>query len=104
MDDLDAGVGHQDIHLTECLDGLVDAGVHLLLVGHVHGDRDCRLRVPQFAGGCRGDIEVEIGDDDTASSRDVALGDGVADAACGTGDERDLAVDPHDAYSFQLLR
>ena len=102
MDDLDAGVGHEDVDTAEGGNGLLDAGVHLLLVGDIHGHRDRSLVVAQLARRRRRRVEVEVGDGDPAARLDIAPGDGVADAAGRTGDEGNLAVEFHDACSFSL--
>ena len=62
------------------------------------------LSSPSSRAAAVGGIEVEIGDDDAAAGLDVALGDAVADAAGGAGDQRDFSVEPHDACSFPGLR
>ena len=104
MHDLDAGVGDENVDATERGNGLLDARVHLRLVGDVHGHRDRGLVVAQLARGFAGSVDVEVGDGDPAAGLHVALGDGMADAAGGAGNEGHFSVEPHDACSFQRLR
>ena len=79
-------------------------GVDLVLVAHVHGDRDRVLLAAELLRRGLRCVEVEVGDDDAPAGGDVALGDAVADAACGTRDEGDFAVEFHDARSFLGFR
>src|SRR5262245_5415371 len=47
---------------------------------------------------CRAGRFVTIGDDDLGALLDEALGDRLADAACGTDDERDAVLQSHASF------
>ena len=64
---------------------------------------DRRLVVAQLARGLRRTVDVEVGDDDPATGLQVALGDGMADAAGGAGDEGHFSVEPHEHAPFSVL-
>ena len=103
MHDLYAGIRDEDVDFAERRDRLLDAGVDLIFVGHVHGNRDgVFLAAKLLRSGLRR-VEVEVCDDDTAAGCNVTLGDAVADAAGCTGDEGDFAVEFHDARSFLCI-
>ena len=93
MHDLDAGIGDENVDRAEGLTALLDAGVHLLFVGDVHGDGDGRLAVAELAWPPPSRLEVEIGDHHAAARLDIALGNVVADAARSAGDEGNFAVE-----------
>ena len=68
-------------------------GVDLGLVGDVHGDghRAARRR-PDSRGGGLGRRQVEVGDRDLGALGGVDVGDLLADAAGGAGDDGDLVL------------
>ena len=100
MHDLYAGIRDEDVDFAERRDRLLDPGVDLILVGHVHRNRDgVFLAAELLRSGIRR-VEVEVCDDDAAAGCNVTLGDAVADAAGGTRDEGDFTVEFHDARSF----
>ena len=83
-------------------DRLLDAGIDLILVRDIHGDADRRLSCRRARVRLPPRLEFKIGDDDAAARLHVALGDGMADAAGGAGDESDLAVELHGPHSSFL--
>ena len=95
--DLDAGIGDEDIDRAERLDRARDAVIDLVFLGHVHADADGSLGAAELLGGRHGAILVEIGNHHAAARLDIALGDFMADAARGAGDEGNLAVELHAA-------
>ena len=81
------------VDLAELGNDLGDAIDHLLFIGDIH--RDCHglaAGVTQFLGGRFRGVEVEVGDGDAAAGLGVDLGDALADAAGGTGDDADLSI------------
>ena len=98
VNDLDSGIGHENVDPAEGLDTLLDAGIDLIFLGHIHGDADSRLGVAElFCRFCRA-IRVQISNDDAPAGLDVTLGNAVTDAARGTSDEGNFTVEiygPH---------
>ena len=78
----------------------LDAGVDLIFLGHVHGNRNGVFLAAKLPRGGLRRVEVEIRNDDTAAGCNVTLGDAVTDAARCAGDEGDFAIEFHDARSF----
>ena len=102
MHDLDAGIGDEDVDPAEGRDGLLDAGIDLLFVGDVHGDANSRLGVAELLSRVGRAVAFEVGDRHAAAGLDVALGDRMADAAGGAGDEGNFAVEFHGTRSSGL--
>ena len=88
VDDLDAGVRHDQVAGTVGLHHLVEAGLYLLLVGHVHVDGDGgaagsgQLLDQSLGGG-----QIHVGHDHAVALLCHALGAGLADAGRGAGDQ-----------------
>ena len=88
MDDLDAGVGHDQIAGAVGLHHLVEAGLHLFLAGYVHADGDGaealgrQLADQLLCGG-----HVHVGHHHAVALPGHSLGAGLADAGSGAGDQ-----------------
>ena len=93
--DLDAGIGHEDVDSAKRRNCLLDPFIDLVFFGHVHGDADRRFLAAELFSGFRRAGSVQIGDHHASTLADIGLGDAVADAARGTGDESNLAVELH---------
>src|SRR6185437_11997439 len=99
MDDLDAGIRHEDINPPKRLDRMFDAGIDLVLLRHIHADADRRFLARQLLG-CRvRGIGIQISDDHPAVCLQIALGDGVTDTAGGAGNEGYFAIKLHNSSS-----
>ena len=96
LDDLDAGIGNEDIDLAELPDDLGDTAIDFRLVGDIHGHAD-RLAAGVGDFLCRGlrAGQVEIGNRDRRAILRIDLGDALANAAGGAGDQGDLAFELH---------
>ncbi len=88
IDDLDAGVRHQNVHRAEGLGDRRAAGVYLRFVGHVHRHAHgfAAGLVDGFGGGVGG-VEVQVGDGDFRAGLGIGFGNLFADAAGGSGDD-----------------
>src|SRR5262249_49506754 len=77
----------------ELLRDLVDAGIHLRLVGHVHfhGER-LDIELLELLDRLVGAIHVDIGDADIGPFAREVNGDLVPDAAAGARDDRNLVL------------
>jgi hypothetical protein len=99
MDDLDAGIRHEDINPPKRLDRMFDAGIDLVLLRHIHADADRRFLARQLLG-CRvRGIGIQISDDHPAVCLQIALGDGMTDTAGGAGNEGYFAIKLHNSSS-----
>jgi hypothetical protein len=87
IDDLDAGIGHEDVDAAEFSDRVVDAGLDRRFVGHVHDDggRPDAARLDLVGCGLRGSL-VDVGDRDVRAIVGQHLGDALADATRGASD------------------
>jgi hypothetical protein len=97
MHDLDPGIRHENIDPAERLYRLLDAGVDFVLLRDVHPDADRRLLARQLLGCRLRTVGVQIGDDHPAVCLQIALGDGMTDAAGGSGDESHFAIKVHNS-------
>ena len=97
VDDLDAGIRDEDVDRAPRRDHGGDAGVDLLLVGHVHRDSHRRAGVIGIdtGSGSFGGFELQVRNGDLGSGLGIELGDGEADAAGGAGDNGDLVAEVH---------
>src|SRR5262245_38312864 len=102
MDDLDAGIGNENIYPAKDLDRLFDPGIDLVLLRNIHADTDRHLLVAELLCGCRGAVGVQICDRHAASCFDIALGDAMADAARGTRNQGYLAIELHESTPYGL--
>src|SRR3546814_4547238 len=94
VDDLDAGVGHQHVDAAVVGDGLRHPVDDLLLVGDVHGDGErVAAGIADLLGRDFRGVDLQVGDHHLAAVRGVDLGDALADAAGGAGDQADLVVE-----------
>ena len=93
IDDLDAGIGNEDVDAAEILHGFLDAGFDGLFVRHIHDDggRFHAALADLFGGGVRR-VLVDVGDGDMRAVVGVHLRDALADAAGRAGHERDLVA------------
>ncbi len=95
-DDLDAGIAHQHIDLAEMLDRLGDAGIDRVLAGHVHDHAQRLARSAELGGDRVGGGLIDVGDDDLAALAHVGLGNLLADAAGGAGDDGNFVLHTHE--------
>ena len=86
------GVVDDEVDAAEREHGRVDRGLHAVGVGDVRGDADRDIRAAQLGRGGLRLLEVEVGDDDARAFGGEAGRDGLADAGCRAGDERDAAL------------
>src|SRR5205823_13952861 len=84
---VDAGVVHQDVQPAPGAGHLGEDGVDLRGVTDVEGQRPA---AGGAGGGGRGAGHVDVGVDDAGAVGGEGVGDGLADAAGGAGDEGDL--------------
>ena len=94
-DDLNAGIAHQDVDLSEVLHGSLNTRIHLLLVGHVHGDAQPLAGAALGSDGVGGGL-VQISDRHARTFAHEGMSDLLADAAGGAGDDGDLVLETHD--------
>ena len=104
VDDLNAGVADQDVDAAVRRDGCRDTRIDVLLVRHIHRDT-ARFATRRFDFGGRAvcGVEVQIGNDDLRTFARVPLRDGFADAARGTGDDRNFSIELHGG-AFRINR
>jgi hypothetical protein len=93
LDDLDARVRKQNVHLPIGVDHRVYAVLHRVRVGHVHVDP--HMPIAERPCGLFRRIEVDIGDHHLAARRRKGLGDFQTDTSRTASDDADLAVEFH---------
>jgi hypothetical protein len=90
--ELHAGVVHEDVDLDARRVQLVERADHCALVADVEGVRLDRVALAAQRGGRIGQpYRIDAIEHDSCASGGKALGDGKAQAARGTGDERGAA-------------
>ena len=88
MDDLDAGVGHDQIAGTVSFYHLVEASLYIFFAGHIHTDGDSGQALSrQLLDQGFGSGHVHVGHHHTVTLPCHALGAGLADAGSGTGNQ-----------------
>jgi hypothetical protein len=80
---------------------LINAGIDLVLVSHIHTDADRRSGVCQCVRGTSRRIEAQVSDGHAAVCLEVALSDPMIDAADAASNEGDFAFEFHEgSYSI----
>jgi hypothetical protein len=87
-DNLPSGIGDQHVDTPEPFDGLMDAGLDLTFIGHIH--RHAHGAPTKLGGGQQRLVQVDVSDDDVGAFRDKPAGDLLADAARRAGDDSRL--------------
>lgn len=90
LDAIDAGVVHQSVDAAESFDGLPDQVSQLIVLAHVAGDRQGPL--DERRRDRLGLAVANVGDHHVQSLAMADLGDPLAQAAAGAGDDHDLAI------------
>src|SRR5699024_2886944 len=98
-----AGVGSQDVDAAELVDGLLDDGFHLSLVGDVHG------LIEAGHAALSGDVVddllgldgVQVGDDDLGAFLGIQLGSGFTHTGTAAGNNCNLVFQhvDHNKYT-----
>ena len=97
MHDLDPGIATREYRPAErCTVCSTPALTSSSLVTSI-ADADRRLPARQLLGCRLRAVGVQIGDDHSAVCLHIALGDGIADAAGGSGDEGHFAIKVHNS-------
>jgi hypothetical protein len=98
IDDLDAGVGHQDVDPPEGPRHAVGRAVHRIFTGDVHGHSDGLATRALDAGGhlLRG-VQIHVGDGHRNTLAGQQLGDALADSAGRSGHDRRFTLQVHDS-------
>ena len=94
-DDLDAGIAHEHVDLSELLDRACHAGLDLLFVRHVHDDADRLAGVAELRRRRVGGLLIQIGDHDLCALAGEGGGDLLADAAGGAGHDGNFVLETH---------
>src|SRR5262245_20025094 len=95
MDDLDAGIGNENVYPAKGLDCLLDPGVDLVLLRDIHANSDGHLLVAELLCGCLGALDAQIGDRHAPACFNVAPGDAMTYTARGTSNQSNLAIELH---------
>ncbi len=100
VDDLDAGVGDQDIDAAKRLGHRLGGAVDRVLVGHIHRHGDgAPAGGFDIGGGLLRSLEIQVGDGDRRALLGQQVSNGLADAAGGAGHDGGFSLELHGRFS-----